>query len=793
MVRAGQERNGSATWVSRKEDSAGDPFSGVGERRLAILSQSVRRKSFNAPGFLESVLSTGFGLRRQTISNPYRESGWLHSAINIFAAAVRSAPLQFFDQDPKATPGAKPLGEDHPLVRLFKRPNPQMTAGFFFSAGVQHRMISGEDFWLLRDRNRHVVKPVGRTPEGRDIIPLPAIIDATPGRHVQHKTSTTGFVERWSFPMANGDRLQVEPGSVVHLRDYDATDALRGYGRTQVLLRALQQEFTAEQYTEGLLANSGDPGGLIRIKQTLDPEIAEEAQNEADEEFSNPSNRGRWKVIEGEDVEIVPNKLGPKDMEFEQLFKRVRELVASLIGVPLPVMGVLEKATWSNFAQAARLFWEGGNGVISYLSTVEDAIENDLVPRIREFQAVRIYPRFDLSEIPALNADENERREMAAKLVKMVPGMTWDYAAQVVGLDLQPAPYGDVAFVSSTMVTVDAAMKAVVEADDEDAQDEPDDDEEDEEDPPADDEQKSALGGLTLRDVGAEPAADRLRELWRKVFTEVVADGESQLRRKATSFLRSYERAQLALWKAFAEHGVDALLDQEPDLGELLDERSALLQTKADAPDEASLALLLLQKAKWEDRLRETLSEGIARVFEEAGKDIAADLGVSFIGMQDPEITAFLLEQEIKVAEGVTSTLAKQVRAILLKHIDEAPSITDLQELIREILPELEGSLRKAFKNKDARALTIARTETAHAANGARFISMKRAGVKRHQWVSSEDDAVRDSHEELHGEIRIVGQEFKPGLRYPLDANAPAEEVINCRCLTVEVFEEEEE
>ncbi len=67
----------------------------------------------------------------------------------------------------------------------------------------------------------------------------------------------------------------------------------------------------------------------------------------------------------------------------------------------------------------------------------------------------------------------------------------------------------------------------------------------------------------------------------------------------------------------------------------------------------------------------------------------------------------------------------------------------------------------------------------------ARFMGMETAGVQEHQWTTAHDEAVRDSHRELDGQVRRVGEEFKPGLRYPGDPAAPLEETVNCRCILV--------
>lgn len=84
------------------------------------------------------------------------------------------------------------------------------------------------------------------------------------------------------------------------------------------------------------------------------------------------------------------------------------------------------------------------------------------------------------------------------------------------------------------------------------------------------------------------------------------------------------------------------------------------------------------------------------------------------------------------------------------------------------------------------RAIRIARTEghrvqceaafeaqTMAAANGADIVK---------QWDAALDARTRQSHRQVDGEIRKLNEPFSNGLLYPADENAPAAEVINCRC-----------
>lgn len=91
------------------------------------------------------------------------------------------------------------------------------------------------------------------------------------------------------------------------------------------------------------------------------------------------------------------------------------------------------------------------------------------------------------------------------------------------------------------------------------------------------------------------------------------------------------------------------------------------------------------------------------------------------------------------------------------------------------------------------RGETIARTETMAALNESQVEAMRQAvegGVDPttifKAWHSASDNRVRHSHQVMHGQEVGLDERFQSPsgalLRYPGDPEAPAEEIINCRC-----------
>ena len=82
-------------------------------------------------------------------------------------------------------------------------------------------------------------------------------------------------------------------------------------------------------------------------------------------------------------------------------------------------------------------------------------------------------------------------------------------------------------------------------------------------------------------------------------------------------------------------------------------------------------------------------------------------------------------------------------------------------------------------------SMTIARTEMGTIASMTRSDIFREEGIDKIEWVTSQDDRVRDSHAALDGAVIRFGNEFTNGLRYPRDPQGEAGEIINCRCAFV--------
>jgi len=151
------------------------------------------------------------------------------------------------------------------------------------------------------------------------------------------------------------------------------------------------------------------------------------------------------------------------------------------------------------------------------------------------------------------------------------------------------------------------------------------------------------------------------------------------------------------------------------------------------------------------------------------------------------EMEKAILAKRMRKIKGINETGREEVKSKLKQALLDA---------MQEGVPESERAqiVRDAIKdsmevNKN-RARTIARTEVHGAYSESQWETGKYAGMKKIMWVSSRDDRVRDSHMALDGKTVKCGDRFENGLLYPMDDSGAPEEVINCRCVFAEIYED---
>ena len=155
-------------------------------------------------------LLSGYSANDVEMREPYRQSGWVYSAIRHIARPIASVDLEFYGPTRSGTEDT--LLDDGPLEAYWKAPARDFQSfESFVLATVGWRKLAGEAFWILGDG---ALLPF---PEVRES--YPQMILARPDR-MRHVVAD-GMIQGWEFTDGNGRRHYLLPEQVIHLKQWN--------------------------------------------------------------------------------------------------------------------------------------------------------------------------------------------------------------------------------------------------------------------------------------------------------------------------------------------------------------------------------------------------------------------------------------------------------------------------------------------------------------------------------------------------------------------------------------------
>ena len=185
------------------------------------------------------------------------------------------------------------------------------------------------------------------------------------------------------------------------------------------------------------VANESTPGVFIETGDTPTDDEVREFYERWELRFRGPANVRRPVLLSGG---MKAGNLGfsPKDMEYLQTMRWSLEDVARVYGVPKPMMGDLERSTFSNFETSRRVFWE--DTMVPQLVFYQEALGQMLLPNLG-FDTSGTFVEFDVSVIEALQESENDKAKRRQTYVS-TGIMTINEVRRE--LNLPPVDWGDV-------------------------------------------------------------------------------------------------------------------------------------------------------------------------------------------------------------------------------------------------------------------------------------------------------------------------------------------------------------
>lgn len=308
---------------------------------------------------------------------------------------------------------------DYPLATLLGRPMPKA-----FKV-TTYRLIES----LLGDLgvyfNAYWVKffDKDRQPTALLRIPPPLV-------EVKGGLMITGYVIN-----VGGKRFSCPPEEIVHFRGYNTESSIIGLSPLETLRRVLAEEQATGEYRENFWQNAARQAGIIERPDGA-PEWSTPARARFKAEweamYSGEANSGKTAILE-EGMTWKEGTFSPQESEYLAGRKLTREECARAYHIPLPMVGILDHATFSNITEQHKNLYQDSLG--PWLEMIQQDIELQLLTDYDDRQSV--YVEFNIAQKLAGSFEEQ------IKAMQSAVGRPWMTANEARARQNLPSLGGD--------------------------------------------------------------------------------------------------------------------------------------------------------------------------------------------------------------------------------------------------------------------------------------------------------------------------------------------------------------
>jgi HK97 family phage portal protein len=195
--------------------------------------------------------------------------------------------------------------DEHPVAKLFVRPNRQQTWFEFAQMLNVGKLLRGNCYAAVRRDGRG--QPIEFVPVNPDAV---LVLESSDGE-VFYNVNRIGL---WQIAMLRDFPSTIHSSDLLHVRNF-SFNALVGLSTIGAARDAIGLAMGLEQQSARLMANGAKPGFVLMVKKTLSKIVADRLKAQFDSQMQGINNTGATLILE-EGIEPKPLTITSVDLEF---------------------------------------------------------------------------------------------------------------------------------------------------------------------------------------------------------------------------------------------------------------------------------------------------------------------------------------------------------------------------------------------------------------------------------------------------------------------------------------------
>jgi phage portal protein BeeE len=748
-----------------------------------------------------------------SIREPFKNSVWVARAIKKIAGPVSAVPVEVYRAEGMDTLRAKLLSQGWPgsertsrvraerkfrrsprlVIQLARRagytksgqaeeyinpglsgwlrePSPRLAWSDFIEAVIGWLKLRGETFWLHMDK----ALPFPEAANG-----WPKIIVARPDR--MREDIDGDELTGWEWTDRSGKVWPLLDDQVIQTKYWNPYNDWRGLGEWEAAQIAADSDYLAGKFKRDLMANNGDTGAIIGLKDggSLTDDQMKQVREQIREKRRLQQQGIYVPIFLPGNISVEDPKIRAVDTAYVAVRLEDRHEVFIAFGVP-PSMGDV-KAAYSIGMQS------------DYYQLITDTciptgtkVTDGLQRLFKRQTGLELEVYLDWDEHIVMQQVRRERIETIDKLWSK--GMPMEEISEYLDLDLPEFEGWDEGYLP---FNVSPVVNGAEMPEKEPGLAEPDFNLGPTEQTPTP--AQEAIWALRSRLSGREPLWAGPRRAFHNPQAAICCCGCSL--EEAMMSTKTLSARQLAQWKSIVAPRMSTIKAFRSKFDRVLMEARRHVMAKLEKAGAKSIAHSQPPTAKGmaADFLfnlldfRNALSVGMRAIattaVADAGEQVFKELNRNDPWKSPSQATLEFLKTRENKLSNVPDEVFGRVKGVIQEGMDAGDPMADIAKAVAGEFNEIS----------DGRGKVIAQTETAAAFGFGRHEAMKAAGVQWKRWLTSGNGTVRWAHELMNDTIIAIGEEFvvtnQDGdvdqVMHPADSAGEPWNVINCHCVEV--------
>jgi HK97 family phage portal protein len=278
---------------------------------------------------------------------------------------------------------------------------------------------------------------------------LPTELWLLPAKNVAIKPAQefrlVDYYEYRSNGMASGARKRIENTDMIQLRMPNPDDPLFGMPVFMAAGRATDIDRESGNWQKSRLQNKVASDLHVEVPDGTTPEQANEIRDRIAERQAGSQNAGKPLVTAGK-VNLLSHSA--VEMDFVNSRKSTWTEIAAVFGVPLAALGFTEDVNLANAEAMNKQLWH--DTVIPQLELIKRQLNIQLASDFGD----DVVFKYDLSNITALQENENEKLDKAIKLRSLGVPLSVINQRFDIGLDTDEIEGAEIAYIPSGLLPV---------------------------------------------------------------------------------------------------------------------------------------------------------------------------------------------------------------------------------------------------------------------------------------------------------------------------------------------------